>query len=122
MTTNHFVPYFIKINSNNFTLNHKCRSQNICCIAFFFYSKYPILNFSAFFRQSQSRVATDQIWDTEQFTGIELQKKIQNIPPTYRTIYRTNMEIYRKNTEFPNDLQNRLQYKQIWGFKDKIQT
>ena len=58
------------------------------------------------------RVARDQTWDTEQFTGIELQKKyrisrpqtetfteqlgrfieiIQNFPSTYRTVYRKKM-------------------------------
>ena len=83
-------------------------------------------------RRARIRVATVQIWDTEQFTGIELQKKyrisrphtelfteqlwrfaeiIQNFPSTYRTVYRTIMEIRRNNTELPIDLQNRLQNK-----------
>ena len=47
---------------------------------------------------------------------IRITEKIQNFFPTYRTIYRTNMEIYRNNTEFPIDLQNRLQNK-FWDLK-----
>ena len=90
-------------------------------------------------KKCKYRVATVQIWDTEKFTGLELQKKyrisfphtepfteqiwrfteiIQNFFSTYRIIYRKNMAIYRNTTEFLIDLQNRLQNK-LGDFKKK---
>ena len=45
------------------------------------------------------RVATDQILGYRTIHGNRIIEKIKNIPPTYRTIYRTKMEIYSKNTE-----------------------
>ena len=57
------------------------------------------------------RVATDQIWDTEQFTGLELQKKyrisFQYTKPFTEQIWRFK----EKNTEFPKDLKYCLQNK-----------
>ena len=38
-------------------------------------------------------------------------EKVQNFSLTYRTVYRTIMEIYRNNTDLPINLQNRLQNK-----------